>query len=97
MSTPVDPAIAAKITLSSSNDKIAFNRRLYNLEMYVANNVNPIEEQILLLREQLLPHYDAIGNLRREAESLCIHAPENLSMDEDGTVVCSFCKQKFHV
>ncbi len=82
------------------NQRVAFKRRLDNVEAFVGTHINPIEEQILLLREQLIPLYDQLGTLRNEAKQHCTHSQEFLTvedMGEDYHVRCKFCDTKFIV
>lgn len=86
-----------------ANDRIAFQRRLTNLETYIRSEVNPIEEQILLLREKLIPLYDKVNELRGEAKEFCTHPVDFLEVKQNpddadmATVRCKFCDETFHV
>ncbi len=99
----VDEKHAAAVTKNSvTNDRIAFQRRLTNLETFVKNEINPVEEQILLLREQLLPLYDRMTELKNEAKDFCTHPIDMLQYkhSEDADIVtleCKFCNTTFHV
>jgi hypothetical protein len=100
--TKVFDQVVQKISKQSiGNDRVAFNRRLGNLEQFVREEINPLEEQILLLREQLIPLYDKLQQLRDEACEHCLHPPEMLSIgvavDNFAPVECKFCGQKFHI
>lgn len=86
----------------SSNDRTAFKRRLDSMEQYVVTKVNPIEQQIIELRSQLVPMYDKIADLRKDAQSHCAHLPTMLNAVKDEgtgniTVTCNFCNSVFHL
>ena len=95
--------VIAKITKHSViNDRIAFQRRLTNLETYIQNQVNPVEEEVLLIREKLIPLYDTVRAMRDDAKQHCTHPEEYLNdisePDADTTtVVCTFCESTFHI
>ncbi len=97
MSEELSQTVIEAITKTDANSRVAFQRRLTNLETYITNDVNPIEQQILELKAKLLPLYDGVKMLREEAQSHCIHAPENLIKQEDGSIKCKFCETVFHV
>lgn len=97
MSEQLPQAVIDAISKTDPNSRVAFQRRVQNLETYITNEVNPIEEQILNLRAKLIPHYDAVKMLRDEARAHCTHGPENLIKQEDGSIKCKFCETVFHV
>jgi len=97
MSNEIPQAIIDTISKSDANSRVAFQRRMTNLENYITNEINPIEEQILNLRAKLIPLYDGVKMLRDEALAHCTHAPENLVKQEDGSIKCKFCETIFHV
>jgi hypothetical protein len=81
------------------NERVAFARRQAALERFVTDYINPVEEEILLAREKLIPLYDKLEVLKKEAYDHCTHPPEMLSIGEpadDGSVevVCKFCGHK---
>ncbi len=96
------PVILDKISKhKNTNDRIAFQRRLTNLEEYVKTHINPIEENILLQRERLIPLYDTVHTMRMEAREYCTHPPEHLVVTSDDeqsiSVRCKFCDETFHI
>jgi hypothetical protein len=91
----ISPTAIAAITKTDPNSRVAFQRRLTNLETYITNEVNPLEEQVINLKAKLIPHYDAVKMLRDEAREHCIH--NDLIQQEDGSIKCKFCETIFHV
>lgn len=97
MTNELSQATIDAISKTDPNSRVAFQRRLTNLETYITNDINPREEHILELRSQLIPLYDAVQMLRDEARAHCTHAPENLVKQEDGSIKCKFCETIFHI
>lgn len=101
--TPSDQVVAMISKNHITNDKIAFQRRLTNLENFVRDQINPFEEEILLIREKLIPLYDKSTELRKEAMEYCTHPPEFLDQQDNPDdpemliVRCKFCSEIFHV
>ena len=95
MTDEISQTAIAAITKTDPNSRVAFQRRLTNLETYITNEVNPIEEQIIHLKAKLIPHYDAVKMLRDDAREHCIHT--DLAKQEDGSIKCKFCDTVFHV
>lgn len=101
--TTIPESITSLITKSSSNDRIAFQRRMVSLEDWVSSTISPIENQISDLKVKLIPMYDQMVKLRTDAAEHCTHAPELLMVtaeDSEGnieTVKCRFCETIFHV
>jgi len=95
MSDELSPAIIAAISKPDPNSRVAFQRRLTNLETYITNEVNPIEEQIINLKAKLLPLYDSVTILRDDARAFCTHT--DLIKQDDGAIKCKFCETIFHV
>lgn len=92
--TTRDQAIAILSTDNNANARAAFARKATALSDYVTNNVNPLEEQILLIREKLIPLYDAVEELRQQAIAYCTHPKDQIHVDETDTdfvVRCKFC------
>lgn len=79
------------------NSKVAFQRRMANLEAYVITEINPLEMSIIDLREKLIPLYDKMNELREDARAHCTH-PIDLIMHVEGDLYkCRFCETSFHV
>lgn len=97
MTNELSKATIDAISKTDPNSRVAFQRRLTNLEAYITNDINPIEQQILELRAKLIPLYDAVHMLRDEARAHCTHTPEQLVKQEDGSIKCKFCETIFHV
>jgi S-adenosylmethionine synthetase len=95
MSDEISPSVIAAISKTDPNSRVAFQRRLSNLENYITNEVNPIEEQIIHLKAKLIPLYDAVKILRDDAREHCTHT--DLARQEDGSIKCKFCDTIFHV
>jgi hypothetical protein len=101
--TTLPDSITSLITKTNPNDKIAFARRVANLDEWVTSTISPIETQITDLRAKLLPLYDQMDVLKTDAAEFCIHSPELLtviSSNEDGepeTIKCKFCSMIFHI
>ena len=102
MYTLTDQQVAQRTGHISSNDRTAFKRRLDSLEQYVVSKVNPLEKQVTELRGQLVPMYDKIADLRKDAQAHCTHLPSMLRAVKDETtgditVTCNFCNSVFHL
>lgn len=84
--------------LATRSEKTGWLRKRKNLAEYVVDNINPIEEQIIEIRTQILqPMYDHIHELRKDLVSDCIHPFEELRELDDGTIECTFCNKKFNL
>lgn len=94
--TEISQSIIDKITKTDQNSRVAFQRRLTNLETYITTEVNPIEDQIISLKVKLIPLYDATKMLRDEARQFCTHEGHLTKLD-DGSIKCTFCDTIFHV
>ena len=102
MSNTIPENVIKQISTNDrQNERLSFQRRLSNLETFITESVNPIEEEILLLRERLIPLYDQVQTLREEAKEYCTHPVEHLVLtsetDSEYTVACKFCDTIFHV
>lgn len=93
----IPTSISDSISKLDTNSRVAFQRRLTNLETFIANEVNPVENEIIELKSKLIPLYDAAKMLRDEAREFCTHAPEMLVELEDNTYKCKFCETIFHI
>lgn len=96
------PEIIERVTRNTNvNERVSFNRRITNLEAFINSHVAPIEQQIMTLREQLIPLYDKVAELREEAVDFCTHPAEYLEempTDSGSPVIhCKFCNAIFHI
>lgn len=97
MSDQISPEVLSAISKTDPNARVAFQRRLNNLETYITNEINPVENQIIELKSTLIPLYDATLMLRDEAREYCIHSAENIVQLDDGSYKCKFCETIFHI
>ena len=97
MTDNISPAVLAAISNTDQNARVAFHRRVTNLETFITNEINPIENQIIDLKHKLIPMYDTAKILRDEAREHCIHGADLIVRQEDGSYKCKFCETIFHV
>lgn len=97
MNDQISPSVIAAISKVDANARIAFQRRLTNLEKYITHEINPVEQEIIDLRVKLFPLYDAAKMLRDEAREHCTHSADLIVQQDDGSYKCKFCETVFHV
>lgn len=81
---------------STRSEKTSWIRKRKNLETYVTENITPIETELQELKILLQPLYDHIQVLRQEMVKTCIHPQDELRMNADNTVTCTFCSKTFN-
>ena len=97
MSDEISPSVLAAICKTDPNARVAFQRRMTNLETYIINEINPLENEIIEIKCKLIPLYDAAAMLRDEARAHCTHSADLIVKTDDGPYKCKFCETIFHV
>lgn len=83
-------------SMPSRSEKIAWNRKLANLQKIYDEHIQPIEEEIITLMAKKQPHLDKMLELRSEMVTDCVHPYDYLAV-KDGSVWCKFCDTKLTV
>jgi len=80
------------------SEKTSWMRKRTNLQQFVADKINPIEEQIKNLQVQLFGLFDQMSEKRSEMVDTCIHPFDDLAYDPVAkTVRCTFCNHVMFV
>lgn len=74
----------------------AWSRKRKAIERVIDVHITPLEQKIIELNGQLMPHYDQLAKQRSELTEFCIH-PIDMLVYVDGLVVCKFCEAKMSV
>lgn len=96
-SNDISPTVLAAISKADPNARVAFQRRIMNLEAYITREIHPLELKIIDLKAELIPHYDAAKLLRDDAREHCTHSADLITKQDDGSYRCKFCETIFHV
>lgn len=77
----------------SKNERVAWKRKYKKMQTYIAENITPIEDQIMELHMQKQHFMDELFNQRTELISSCVH-PRDQLVRKEFYVLCKFCQTK---
>lgn len=81
---------------ANKNDKISWNRKRKKMRKMIADNISPLEDQILELTMRKMSEMDTVIEIRDELVRECIHPKDEL-VKKEGYVLCKFCQAKLRV
>lgn len=74
----------------------AWNRKRKAIERIIEVHIRPLEDKLLELNAELIPHYDKLTEMRNEMTEFCVH-PIDMLIHIEGYVHCKFCNAKLAV
>ena len=81
---------------ANKSEIASWGRKRKAIEKLVSNQISPLEDKLLEIRNELAPLYDKLDILREDMVAHCVHPIDMLILNEDH-VVCKFCMAKMGV